>query len=113
MLIAINDMSTMNRYMSGVMAKATHHANHVSAVIPCLLGLAWTYGKDIQVSERANSKLGNVVWFKSKKTGLQYHCRHEYGKCIELRHNNAQGRIVATFTNQSSADAMSIVFSNL
>jgi uncharacterized protein (DUF1330 family) len=113
MLITINDIPTMGRYTSSVMAKIRHHAPHIRRVVAHLLWEVVTYGTDIQVSARANGKLGNVIWFKSKKTGDQFHCRHEYGVCVELRRNSAQGRIVATFNNDSDLDAMSIVFANL
>jgi hypothetical protein len=111
----INTPQTMNQYVGAVMHRARHHGGNVIDVIAILKLLVVEYGTDIEISDRANGKIGNVSWFKSKAWNKPYYFRysHDNGGSIELLHTNCNGRLVARFTNQSTASEMVAVFDNL
>jgi hypothetical protein len=112
--LLINTPQRMDQYINGVMLRARHHGGNVTDAVILLKTMLNEYGINLQISDRANGKTGNVSWFQSKATGRQYYLRYEHANhSIEMRHNNCNGRVVAYFNNSSTASDFVSVFENI
>ena len=111
----INTPQAMNRYVGAVMRRALHHGGNVTDAVKMLKLIVTEYGTDLQISDRKSGRPGNVSWFKSKVTGRAYYFRYSHDKngFIEMKRDNCNGAVVATFDNQTTASKFISVFETI
>jgi hypothetical protein len=110
----VADVETLQTYIRGVMDRADHHARNVDEVCLTIAGaLVWRKdaGTDLQVMAHAG-EMKNVLWVHigGQRYALSYN--HQAG-AIELREGSVQGKVLAAFTNASTAAAVKNFFATL
>jgi hypothetical protein len=113
MPISVDDVSTLEQYLQGVMNRSDHHAETVGAVTLALLGaVLWRKdAKALEVKQYAG-ELANIVWFEvgGNRYALAYNHKAD---CIELRERTMTGDVLHTFTNVTPVTEVRDVFARL
>lgn len=113
MSIAANQTEILQKYASGVMGRAEHHADNVKAICLAILG-AVIWRSDLHSIEikQYDGNLANVLWFEvdSKRYAIAYN--HDTDK-IEIRDRTQSGPPLTEFDNSSSALEIQKFFSDL
>lgn len=110
----VADVDTLQRYISGVMDRAEHHARNVDEICLAVAGaLVWRKDptSDLQVMAQAGD-LKNVLWVYIGGNRYAVSYNHSAGT-IEIREGSVQGRALASFTNASTAADVKQFFSSL
>lgn len=110
----VPDVDTLQTYIRGVMDRAEHHAKNVDEICLAVAGaLVWRKdpGTDLQVMAHAGD-MKNVLWVHigGQRYALSYN--HHAG-AIEIREGSVQGKVLASFTNASTAAAVKNFFVTL
>src|SRR5580692_5178676 len=102
MPISVDDVTTLERYLQGVMGRSDHHAETVGAVALALLG-AVLWRKDDKPLEvrRYGGEPANVIWFEVGGVRYALAYNHKAG-CIELRERTQSGEVRHSFTNRTA-----------
>ena len=101
MTIQANEVETLHRYAEGVMGRAGHHAEDVSAIALVLLGAIIWRGEpgSIEIKQYAGN-LANVLWVTIHETRYAFSYHHER-HVIEMRERNILGVVLHSFTNET------------
>ena len=103
MPIHVEDVSTLQTYLSGVVQKAGHHAENVRYVAVALVGAIVLFkdaDREIKVFTR-EGEMANVMWVHIH--GSQYVFSYEHkSQSIVLKRGNTQGEVVVHFTNATT-----------
>lgn len=110
MPIAISDVDTLKTYIRGVMDRAAHHANNVSAIALALAGaIVWRKDPDeIKVMER-DGDLKNVLWVKINGRRYAFSYNHS-AREIEMRENTTHGAVLQGFSNATLLQDVERIF---
>ncbi len=109
----ISDVERLREYITGVMERADHHADHVSEVALALVGaIVWRKDvTDIKVFER-QGKMANVLWVRIGGTRYAFSYNHQAGT-IEMRSGSTQGTVLHSFNNQTNNREIKEAFASL
>jgi|SRR5690606_19756261 len=113
MATKVNTVDVLQKYFSGVVKRADHHAPLVKEIIYSLLGiivLKKDLGTDIEVRGTHEDATGNILWVTIN--GIRYALRyeHSHGGSIEIRENSYNGPIVLTIDNKTTIQNILSVF---
>jgi hypothetical protein len=94
----ITGVDVLQDYISGVMARAEHHANNVDEVALAIAGaIVWRKQGDLRVMARAGD-MKNVLWVRMSGHRYALAYNHVAGT-IEVRNGSTQGPVLASFSN--------------
>ena len=109
----VEKVDRLRDYLGLVLARADHHAQGVSDVALAIAGgVIWT--KDdtpIRVLDR-DGDMKNVLWFRVAGRRYAFSYNHDTGE-IELRKNSLQGKVIASFSNETTNTEVRDTFESL
>jgi len=109
---AVSSVDILQQYIQGVMERAEHHANNVDEVCLAIAGaVVWRKDGELEVMSR-DGDMKNVLWLRVDGYRYALSYNHEQ-QCIEVRVQNTQGDVLASFTNATSVREVKRFFSNL
>lgn len=110
----VDDVSTLQDYLQGVVNRADHHGDNVRYVVIALVG-AIVLHKDREQSIRVFTRegvTGNVLWVYIG--GSQYAFAYDHhDNCIVVRRGTVHGEVLERFTNASSIPDILSAFERL
>jgi hypothetical protein len=110
---AIADVDALQEYLKGVLARANHHAGNVREVALALAGAIVWRKDDEPIEVMAHSgDFKNVLWVKIGGTRYAF-CYNHATEEIELREGSTHGRVLHSFSNQTSLAQVHQVFESL
>jgi hypothetical protein len=113
MPISVDDVTTLERYLQGVMGRSEHHAETVGAVALALLGaVLWRKDEKPLEVRRYAGEPANIVWFEVNRKRYALAYNHGAG-CIELRKRTQGGAVLHSFTNKTRVTEVRDVFQSL
>jgi hypothetical protein len=113
MPISVDDVTTLERYLHGVMGRSQHHAKTVGAIALALFGaVLWRKDKKPLEVRGYAGRTANIVWFEvnGNKYALRYAHRADR---IELRKRTQGGTVLHSFTNKTPVTEVRDVFQSL
>jgi hypothetical protein len=113
MPLSVEDVSTLQDYLQGVMDKANHHALNVNEIALTLVGaIIWRKDEEpIKVLTR-EGEAKNVLWVKINNNRYAFSYNHDMGE-IEMRQGSIQGDVLHSFTNITSLSQIKQIFESL
>jgi hypothetical protein len=111
MPVTLHDVDMLKLYIDGVMGRAGHHAQDVSAVALALAGaIVWRKDAtaDIQVMSK-DGDLKNVLWVKISGQRYAFSYNHD-ARAIEMREGSTQGDVLHSFSNATALAELEAVF---
>ena len=113
MPISISDVDTLKSYIEGVMGRAEHHANNVSAIGLALAGaIVWRKDADAIEVMAQEGDLKNVLWVKISGHRYAFSYNHT-AKEIEMRENTTRGAVLQRFSNGTPIHDVERIFRGL
>ena len=113
MPISISDVDTLKSYIEGVMGRAEHHANNVSAIGLALAGaIVWRKDADAIEVMAQEGDLKNVLWVKISGHRYAFSYNHT-AKEIEMRENTTRGAVLHRFSNGTPIHDVERIFRGL
>jgi hypothetical protein len=113
MTTKVNDVDTLQQYLTGVMERTDHHARQVDEIVFTLAG-AIIWRKDsspIEVmTQEGNMK--NVLWVRINDKKYAFCYNHET-YTIEMRENKIKGEVIHSFSNDTSLSKLVNIFRDL
>lgn len=102
MAITTTDLAVLQSYADGVMGRAKHHANQVSAAALALLGgIIWRADPgSLTIREHAGS-MANMLWITIAGRRYAFLYNHAAGT-IEIHDRTQSGPVLHSFDNGSS-----------
>jgi len=106
----ITDIDILQKYISGVMERAEHHAGNVNEIALALVGaIIWKKDKDpIEVFTR-QGKMTNVLWVKFGGDRYAFSYNHEE-ETIEIKKGTTQGSVLFAFSNTTEISEVVYAF---
>jgi hypothetical protein len=113
MPIQVTDVDLLRDYLQGVVGRADHHAPNVNEVALAIAGaVIWRKDDDpIDVMAR-EGEMKNVLWFKVGGIRYALSYNHASGQ-IELRHGGTQGKVIGSFSNNTTNNVIRDTFDKL
>jgi hypothetical protein len=113
MTVTVDDIDTLKTYISGVMERADHHANNVSAVALALAGaIVWRKDADsIRVMDQGGD-MKNVLWVKIGGQRYAFSYKHQNAS-IEMRRGTTHGDVLHSFDNATPLARVEQIFRDL
>jgi Integron cassette protein VCH_CASS1 chain len=109
----VNDVDTLQQYLTGVMQRTDHHARQVDEIVFALAG-AIIWRKDsspIEVMTRQGD-MKNILWVRINDKKYAFCYNHE--TCaIEMRGDKIKGEVIHSFLNTTSLSELINIFRNL
>lgn len=110
----IATIDQLQTYLSGVSARADHHAQGVSEVVLAIAGAVVLFkdpGTDLQILVREGNT-GNVLWLHigGERYAISYNHRDQ---AVEVRERTTRGDALASFDNHSTAGDVTRFFAGL
>lgn len=108
----ITGVDILQEYISGVMARAEHHANNVDDICLAIMGaIVWRKDGDIRVMAREGD-MKNVLWVRINGHRYALSYSHNTG-AIVVRDGTTQGNALASFTNATPVAEVKRFFGSL
>lgn len=110
----VDDVTTLQTYLAGVVRRADHRGENVRHVILPLIGAIVLFknpDRHIRVYEREGST-GNVLWVYIGDTQYAFSYDH-LSDSIVLKHVTTQGQVLAQFTNATTIPEIENIFEEL
>jgi hypothetical protein len=114
MPIPVDDITTLQNYLAGVVQRADHHGENVRHVVFPLIGALVLFKsplRNIKVYAREGST-GNVLWTYIRDTQYAFSYEHQ-SDSIVLKVGTTQGQVLAHFTNATTIPEILRVFEAL
>jgi hypothetical protein len=118
MAVQVEDLGSLQKYIDGVMTRANHHAGFVREVVfPLITAIIWT--KDTPIEVRGNENdMKNVLRTSIKRQRYVFTYNHGdkvniHTTKIDMRLNNLNGKIVKSFTNETTTKEIQEFFGKL
>ncbi len=110
---SITDIAILQKYISGVMERAEHHAGKVNEIALALAGaIIWKKDNDpIEVFTREGN-MANAIWVKFGGERYAFSYNHEE-QTIEIKKKSMQGSVLHSFSNSSQISEIIEAFNNL
>jgi hypothetical protein len=114
MPVQVDDITTLQNYLTGVIERAGHHGENVRHVVLPLVG-AIVLHKDrdhsITVMAREGTT-GNVLWVRIGNSRYAFSYDHK-SQSIVLKDGTTHGQVLAHFTNATSIPEILEIFDGL
>lgn len=113
MTTKVTDIDTLQKYLTGVIKRADHHAGQVDEITFALVG-AIILRKDSSPIEvmTHNSDMKNAFWVNISNKRYAFSYNHET-YTIEMRENSIKGKVIHSFSNDTSLSKLVNIFRNL
>jgi len=114
MPINVDDITTLQGYLAGVVNRADHHADNVSEVVFPLIGAIVFFknpSHSIEVMTREGSTT-NVLWVHIGQARYAFSYDHE-STSIAMKRGTTQGAVLARFTNETTVPEILAIFRQL
>lgn len=115
MPVMVDDVTTLQRYLRGVLADALHHAGNVNEIVLGLAG-AIISRKDedtrLEVHTARGGGLGRALTVTIGGHRYAFSYDHD-GECINMKDGSYQGPVLHQFTNDTSLAEVSRIFAAL
>jgi hypothetical protein len=114
MPIQVDDITTLQNYLTGVCERADEHGENVQYVVIALAGAIVLY-KDCDYSIRAMSREGttaNVLWVRIGNSQYAFSYDHE-SQSVVLKNGTTHGEVLAHFTNATTIPEILEIFDGL
>ena len=114
MALSVTEVEQLRQYIKGVMARADHHAGSVKEIALALVGaILWRKDDEgaIKVMER-DGETTNVLWVAIGGKRYAFSYNHSTG-LIEMREGSIQGKVLHTFSNATTLNAVYSIFGAL
>jgi hypothetical protein len=114
MQIQLDDVSTLQQYLSGVVRRADHHADNVRYVVLPLIGAIVLF-KDADHEVRVLAQDGetkNVLWAHIGGSRYVFSYDHHSGNVV-MKRGSTQGQVLAQFNNATTVPEILGVFERL
>lgn len=109
MPIAIDTLGAIQQYMDGVSGRAAHHASNVTDIALAVAGAVFLCSTGEIEVRTYNGSMANMLWFEVK--GQRYALAFNHGtQAIELRDCTKEGRVLASFTNDTPTSEVRRIF---
>ena len=108
----VTDIDVLQEYVTGVMKRAAHHAGRVEEIALAIAGaIVWRKTGPIKVYER-EGRMTNALWITvgDRRYVLSYNHSVEQ---IEVRRDNMQGDVLASFDNNTTPHDVKKFFEQL
>jgi hypothetical protein len=114
MPVPISDVDALKTYVQGVMGRAEHHANNVSAIALALAGaIVWRKDADAEIEVMSqDGDLKNVLWLIIGGHRFAFSYNHT-AKEIEMRENTTRGAVLHRFSNATPIHNVERIFRQL
>ena len=114
MPLEVDDVTTLQNYLVGVVRRADHHGENVRHVVLALVGAIVLFknpDRNIKVFAREGST-GNVLWVYVAESKYAFSYDHP-SRSIVLKQGSTQGEVLAHFTNATTIPEILDVFEHL
>ena len=113
MTTKVTDIDTLQKYFTGIISRADHHAEQVDEITFALVGtiILWKDSSPIEVMTH-NGDMKNAFWVKINNKRYAFSYNHET-YTIEMRENSIKGRVIYSFSNATSLSELINIFRNL
>jgi hypothetical protein len=114
MALQLDDVSTLQQYLAGVVRRADHHGDNVKFVVFPLIGAIVLFknpDSEIKVLTHVGTT-GNVLWVHIGASKYAFSYQHS-SESIVMKRGGIQGPILAQFTNAMSVPEIVNVFESL
>ena len=111
MPLQVDDVSTLQQYLAGVVNRADHHADNVRFVVLPLIGAIVLYKNpdhEIRVLTQ-DGETKNVLWVHIGDSRYAFSYDHD-SSSIAMRRGSTQGPTMATFTNGTTVPEILQIF---
>ncbi len=109
-MLTAQGIDQLKTYGQGILARAGHHAMHVRAVVPALIGYSVVYADTVEL--RGNGTL-NVAWLKMP-SGRRYAWTYDHPTHkVVVKQGSLSGGMIAAFDDNTPLLTIERVFSNL
>jgi len=110
MPLAVQDVDTLQQYISGVMDRADHHAGKVSAAVLALAGaVIWRKDAAPLQAMAQDGGLKNVLWVSIRGHRYAFSYNHPQQQ-IEMRAGTTHGAVLHTFDNSTPITDIEAIF---
>lgn len=109
----VTDVAVLQKYLEGVLSRATHHAGNISEIALAITGaIVWRKDSNpIRVLER-DGEMKNVLWVSI--TGQRYAFTYDHQtQAILILRGTTQGAVLHSFTNATPLSQLYNIFENL
>jgi hypothetical protein len=110
----VPDVDTLQRYLTGVLTRADHHAGNVNEIALAVAG-AIVWRKDSSPIEVATQSgdMKNVLWV-TMQSGQRYAFSYNHqAATIEIRQGSTQGAVIHSLTNATPLSQLRTIFLSL
>jgi hypothetical protein len=114
MPIQIDDVTTLQQYLAGVVRRADHHADNVRFVVLPLIGAIVLF-KDTEHEIKVLAHEGdtkNVLWVHIGGSRYAFSYDHGAGSVV-MKRGSTQGEVLAHFTNSTTVPEILNIFGTL
>jgi Integron cassette protein VCH_CASS1 chain len=113
MTTKITDIDTLQKYFTGIVKRADHHAGQVDEIMFALVGTI-ILCKDLPPIEvmTHNGDMKNAFWVKISNKRYAFSYNHET-YTIEMRENSIKGKVIHSFSNITLLSELVNIFRNL
>ncbi|EIC2299151.1 hypothetical protein LF048_003519 [Vibrio cholerae] len=113
MALTVKDVNILSQYISGVMARADHHAGNVEEIALALAGAILWRKDDTNIKVMAHgADTKNVLWVTINGERYAFSYNHSSEK-IEMRKGNIQGNTIHEFDNSTPLSKLVEIFKGL
>ena len=114
MPLPVDDVSTLQQYLAGVVHRADHHADNVRYVVLPLIGTIILFkSPDYEIKVLAHDgETKNVLWVHIGTSKFAFSYDH-HSKSIVMKRGSTQGAVLAHFTNATTVPEILNVFGTL
>lgn len=112
MATTIHNIEILREYLTGVLDRASHHAQNVNEIALAIAGgIIWRTTDNIKVMSR-DGEMKNVLWLQVDNRRLCFVYNHDSGN-IEVRDGSIQGIVIESFNNSTALADVKTFFGNL
>lgn len=114
MPLQVDDVSTLQQYLAGVVHRADHHADNVRYIVLPLIGTIVLYkNPDHEIKVLAHDgETKNVLWVHIGASKYAFSYDHNSASIV-MKRGSTQGPVLAHFTNATTVPEILNVFQSL
>ncbi|EGQ7645831.1 hypothetical protein ACPF3S_003731 [Vibrio cholerae] len=113
MALTVKDVNILSQYISGVMARAEHHAGNVGEIALALAGAILWRKDDTNIKVMAHgADTKNVLWVTINGEQYAFSYNHSSEK-IEMRKGSTHGNTIHEFDNSTPLSKLVKIFKGL
>lgn len=112
MATTIQSIEILREYLTGVLDRASHHAQNVNEIALAIAGgIIWKTTNNIRVMSR-DGEMKNVLWLQVNERKLCFVYNHANGN-IEVKEGSTHGNVIESFNNSTPIGNVKVFFESL